>query len=224
MKVLELKSGLKIGEPLKVLEAKFEAWPWAQYDGVSPKNLNRISEEDIEVAYQLGSRSSRAEYRTLLRRQGATLASCLRRIEPERSIVDPITPLRPVLVQLFDAALSVRGIKLAGATKLLSRLRPAFVPVIDSIVENYYWYATSIRDTHRFRQLEAEESWGRYVFILLDLIRDDVRGSLPSIRAIQREAGARGHLWAAASEVRLVESAIWYYYARGNAPPRRGKG
>lgn len=111
-----------------------------------------------------------------------------------------------MLVQLFDAALSVRGIKLAGATKLLSRLRPAFVPVIDSIVETYYWYATSIRDTHRFRQLEAEESWGRYVFILLDLIRDDVRGSLPSIHAIQREAGAKGHLWAAAAFTMSSES------------------
>jgi hypothetical protein len=54
-----------------------------------------------------------------------------------------------------------------GATKLLSPLRPSLLPVVDSIVDQYYWFASAIRDERSFRRLESAESWGGYLVELL---------------------------------------------------------
>ena len=113
---------------------------------------------------------------------------------------------------LFDLLLNTKFIKLAGATKLVSPFRPRLIPVIDSVVENYYWFATSITDKESFRRLKQAAGWGEYVLVLLELIQRDVRGARTQIDRVRRACGNMPY--ARASRVRIVESLLWYYYAR----------
>ena len=105
---------------------------------------------------------------------------------------------------------------MAGATKLLARFRPGLIPVIDSVVEDYLWFSTSIRHENRFRDLQR--AWNRapkgdYIFLLLELLRDDLRGALQGIDKVLEACASES--FANASRVRVVESLIWFYYAGG---------
>jgi hypothetical protein len=128
---------------------------------------------------------------------------------------DKVHSLRTAVVDLVNIITDQKGVKLAGAMKLLSPFRPGFLPVIDSIVENYYWFALSMSNEAQFRQLEAayHSTWGDYVWFLLDLMRNDIivaRAEIDRVRAAFSEKPL-----ASISRVRVLESLIWYYYARG---------
>jgi len=104
---------------------------------------------------------------------------------------------------------------MAGATKLLYPFRPSLFPVIDSIVDRYYWYATSINDWDAFRKLSAIEGWGEYIFELLRLMQADVDAVRSEIDQVLDACS--GHVFSKASRVRVLESLIWHYYARAGA-------
>jgi hypothetical protein len=215
---VRLPSGLVFRDAPRMLTAKFGEWPWDKYDGVPVSDRNRIGKADIDRVYQLGARTPRSAYEGFLKEHGVAVSEHLSAI-PQAALEDDdlcLADLRKPVVSLFDLLMSVKSIKLAGATKLLAPFRPALLPVIDSVVENYYWYATSITDENSFRNLERTHkagTSGEYVFGLLELIREDVRGACAQIDKVRHACGDA--LYAKASRVRVVESLIWFYYARG---------
>jgi hypothetical protein len=216
---LKLPSGLCLRNAPIMLHKKFEQWPYERYDGDFPANPNVIGEADIERVYQLGARTPKQAYRSLCHSEGARLTLLLRKLPGGARIESTnLDRHRDTLVELLDLTLSTKGIKLAGATKLLSPFRPGLIPVVDSVIEEYYWYATSIGDTARFRKLEASfksGSWGEYIFEILKLMKDDVRRARADIDRVL--TAARPAPYSNISRVRAVESLIWYYYARGDA-------
>jgi hypothetical protein len=214
---LRLKSGLRIGNPTELLRSKFREYPFANWDTWKPSDPHRISFEDAKMAHKLGGRSSDAAYVKWIRQRGAEMSEALKGIPPRAALedVDLGGRIGVRLRSLFDAALAVKGIKMAGATKVLALFRPRLLPVIDSVVDNYYWYSTSVRDTPRFRKLQQHKTWGEYVLEVLRLIQEDVSSASRRIDAIR--SAACDEPWTKASRVRIVESAIWYYYARGDA-------
>jgi hypothetical protein len=171
----------------------------------------------VDRVYQLGARTPRAAYEALLQSKGRQINRHLKGL--------PLTPLEDAdldavkdhIVGVFDLVLGSKYIKLAGATKLLYPFRPALLAVLDSVVENYYWYATSIGDEASFRRLEAANTWGEYVLELLRLLREDVFAARKQIDDVL--AANAGEDFAGASRVRVVESLIWAYYARGGLHP-----
>jgi hypothetical protein len=203
-----------------MLRKKFTEWRWENYDGDRPSDPNRISINDIERVYQLGSRTPRQAYQSVLEKNSETISQHLKAIPQHLALEDDalsLSDLRQDLEGLFDIFLQTKSIKLAGTTKLLSPFRPALIPVVDSIIEYYYWYATSIANERSFRKLERafKESrpCGEYLFCLLELMRDDVRGARTEIDRVRHACGDQPY--AKASRVRVVESLLWFYYARG---------
>jgi hypothetical protein len=142
-----LPSGLVFRNAPEMLNSKFELWPWEKYDGTLVNDWDRIGKTDIERVYQLGARTPRSTYEELLDKYGDAISQNLKAI-PQTALEDDnlcLTDLREPLVGLFNRLMGTKSIKLAGATKLVVPFRPALLPVIDSVVENYYWYATSIK-------------------------------------------------------------------------------
>lgn len=212
---LHLPSGLIVKRADEVLREKFRQWPWDRYDGVAVESPHVVSSNDVDAVYRLGMRGGRSSYATLLRTQGATLTRLLRRIPLNVMLEEAdLTSLRRPMVDLFNAARAPR-LLLAGSTKLLYRFRPGLFVVLDSVVANYYWYATSISDEPRFRQLERAKakSLGDYVFDLMQLLQWDVLGARAAIDRVSRACS--DEVFAGAPRVRIVESLIWFYYARG---------
>jgi hypothetical protein len=213
---IHLASGFVLRDAAARLQAKYRLWPWEQYDGVPVAHPSRVTDADIDCTYRLGSRTPRYSYVDLVGKHGKAISKYLRAIPLDRALEDDhldLARLRPTLVDLFNLMTSVPRIKLAAATKLLHRHRPGILAVIDSVVADYYWFATSIRDEAAFRRLERADSLGERIATYLELLREDVRGAR---RQIDRaRAACAGFPFAHASRVRIVESLIWHYYAGG---------
>lgn len=212
---LKLKSGLTISNPVSALDEKFRQWPWEKYDGDPPANPNRLTIFDIGRVYQLGARTKKSTYQELIQTHGADISSILKDI-PDIAIEDAnLSSLRPQIIPLFNLVLDVKGIKLAGATKLLSPFRPKLIPVLDSVIAQYYWHSTSIQNEPQFRNLEAayNVSWGEYVLELMQLIKEDVEAAKDQIDRILHACSEKPY--STISRIRVVESLIWFYYARG---------
>lgn len=218
---LKLPSGLCIRDAVATLQAKFVEWPWEKYDGDPPCDPDMIVAADIDRANRL-ARADRKVYEPLMDKCGPTIRDLLARLPKAPLEEADFDAARAAIVELFDLFLGMKHVGLARATKLLYPFRPSFLAVMDSLLENYYWWATSIRDEARFRQLERafRDSKGQYVFELLSLLRDDIRGAKDDIDSVIR--GCSGLPYATVPRIRVVESLIWYYYARGRIVPEKG--
>jgi hypothetical protein len=84
------------------------------------------------------------------------------------------------------------------------------MPILDSVVHNYYRFSISLRDEDLFLRLSAM-SWGEFAFSLIAQIRQDLRAVGRQIAEVQRAVA--GTPFAGASALRVLESLIWYYYA-----------
>lgn len=213
---VHLKSGLVLRDAAGMLVEKFRQWPWDRYDGDPPRDLNVVDPgPDVDRVYRLGARTPRHAYVGLIQAQGAKLSACLRSIPSHVALEDAdLASLRQPIVELFDTV-CCKHLKMAGATKLLYPFRPSLLPVIDSVVDRYYWYATSINDEAAFRKLSAIEGWGEYIFELLRLMQADVDAARSEIDQVLQACS--GHAFSKASRVRVLESLIWHYYARAGA-------
>lgn len=216
-RTLRLPSGLCLPRPAAMLRAKFSEWAYENYDGYRPDDPDCPGPKDIEIVYQLGARSSKDAYRRLLQKSRREVRAALERLPTSRALESSsLKSIRSPFIDLIDLCCATKGIKLAGATKLLALFRPSIIPVMDSVVDSYYWYATSITDVPRFRTLARHDTWGTYAFELLCLMREDIRGARAPLDSILRDV--RHEPFGGISRLRVLESLIWYHYARGDAP------
>src|SRR5438132_14358995 len=98
-----------------MLRAKFEEWPYDNYDGLPLTDANRIAVGDIAPVYQLGARTRRTAYERLLRSRGRVISGHLATIPRGRALedIDLNRPaLRASLHGLFDLLLNTKFIKL----------------------------------------------------------------------------------------------------------------
>lgn len=215
---LRFRSGLRVADPAGMLRAKFMQWPWENYDGDRPADLNHLTLADVKRANAgLAARSSYDGWRQLIDAKGAQIDGLLAKF-PETPLEDvDLDVVREPLIGLFNLV-RVKNISISRATKVLFPFRPALLGVLDSVVENYYWYGTSITDEPRFRRLERAATWGVYAFELLALLREDVDAARDVIDAIRTAVAPEPY--SKASRVRVVESLIWWYYQRQGALSR----
>jgi hypothetical protein len=104
----------------------------------------------------------------------------------------PWLPLR----ELFDAFAEIRGVGCSKMTKALHRMRPALIPLLDSVVQRY---------------LEDDDPGARAPFgeRALGLVRGykhDLDRNRASMRAIRGELARRGR---PLTEVRILDLLIW---------------
>jgi len=211
---IQLPSGLLLRDAVAMLRAKFEQWPWDLLDGIPIVDANVISDEDVELSFS-GARARtsipRNAYMAALRKKQVDISGLLRSIPVDAILEDAdLQLLRAPIVGLYDCLLALKGVQIANATKVTYRHRPALLPIIDSAVENYYWYATSIRDEDRWRQMRQVFGTGEYAFVLLSLLRGDLREVISEIDRVRH--AVRDMAFAGISRVRVLEALIWYYY------------
>lgn len=186
---IQLPSGLLLRDAVAMLRAKFGQWPWGRFDGIPLADPHVISEADVEASFR-GARARSnvncSAYKAAFRKRQAEISDLLRAIPADVSLEDAdLSQLRAPIVQLYDCLMAMKGVKLANATKVTHRHRPRPLPVIDSALDYYYWYATSIRNEDRWLQLRRVVGWGEYAFALLSLFREDlcaVTGQIDRVR------------------------------------------
>jgi hypothetical protein len=130
-----LRNGVGIEDPLGVVLGVLSS-PGG-FDLSDPARPAAFGELDLRLANRGGARISATEIAAILERRPA-IETALRAIAPDASLAgapDPVPWL--ALTQLFDAFADIRGVGLSKMAKALYPKRPALIPMLDSIVQNY---------------------------------------------------------------------------------------
>jgi hypothetical protein len=188
-----LRSGVVIDDALTVVLGPIDAG-WA----LDPRDTSPMSfgEPDLRLANRAGARISAAEIAAVLERRRA-IERALGAIAPDASLAGAASSVPwPALRQLFEAFADLRGVGFAKATKALHRKRPALIPMLDSVVQQY------LADD----DLGAGAPFGERALALVGGYKRDLDANRAALRALRRELARRGY---DLTEVRLLDLLIW---------------
>jgi hypothetical protein len=172
-----LRSGVLIEDPLRVVLGFLARW---RLDVSDPSQSASFGEPDLRLA----------------NRGGAPIERALAAIAPGASLSAqassvPWLPLR----QLFDAFTEIPGVGFAKMTKALRPKRPALIPMLDSIVQEYL----------AGDDPGAQAPFGRRALELVRGYKSDLDRNSAAVRAIRQELAGRGY---ELTEVRILDLLI----------------
>lgn len=187
-----LRNGADIDDPLAVVLGFLRAWRLEVSDPSRPVSFG---EPDLRLANRGGARISVAEIAAILERRPA-IEEALRAIAPDASLAGAANPVPWLpLGRLFGAFAGIRGVGLSKTTKALHPKRPALIPMLDSIVQNY------LRDD----DLGAQVPFGERALALVRGYQRDLDSNWAALRAIRQELARRSY---ELTEVRILDLLI----------------
>ena len=102
------------------------------------------------------------------------------------------------LTRLFVAFGDIRGVGFSKMTKALHKKRPALIPMLDSVVQEYL--------TSDDPQAASSGTFGERATALVRSYKRDLDRNRSALRGIQLELASRGHR---VTEVRILDLLIW---------------
>jgi hypothetical protein len=161
-----------------------------------------FDERDLRLANRGGARISAAEIAAVLERRGR-IERALRDIRPDASLTDATSAIPwSALTRLFGGFADIRGVGLSKMTKTLHRKRPALIPLLDSVVQDYLERADP--------ETRSATTFEERATTLVRSYKQDLDRNRTALRAIQRELARRGYRL---TEVRLLDLLIWSAFA-----------
>ena len=201
MNEMKLASGARIPEPLTLLTSFFQE-EWAYYDGVpdlSPRNIEPL---DVVVTVSVNSFLNSATRIRSVHRGMAEACDRLLMHVPEDADLRTF-PLDDV-VALLHAACQVKWVLVPVAAKILHRKRPRLIPMLDTVVSDYYLEATERVDLKAARgdSRRAAEA----ARVPLEASRQDLEESWDQLTAFRTLLSNQGF---PVTELRILEVLIW---------------
>ena len=189
-----LRKGVDVDDPLTVVLRFLDAYPNVDLGGAS--RPASFGESDLRLANRGGARISAAEIAAILERRRA-IEGALRAIAPDATLArtESSVPWLP-LARLFDAFAGIRGVGCSKMTKALHRKRPALIPLLDSVVQQY------LEDDDP----GATAPFGERALELVRGYKRDLDRNRTAVRGVRRELAKRGY---AMTEVRILDLLIW---------------
>jgi hypothetical protein len=102
------------------------------------------------------------------------------------------------LTRLFDAFADIRGVGFSKMTKALHKKRPALIPMLDSVVQEYL--------TRDEPEVASSGTFGERATALVRSYKRDLDRNRSALRRMQRELARREHRL---TEVRILDLLIW---------------
>ncbi|HYB88320.1 MAG TPA: DUF6308 family protein [Streptosporangiaceae bacterium] len=188
-----LRNGTHVDDPLTVVLGLLTA-NW-RIDVSDPARPVSFGEPDLRLANRGGARISAAEVAAVLERRRA-IEGALRAIAPDASLAGAANPVPWLpLSQLFDAFAGIRGVGLSKTTKALHPKRPALIPMLDSIVQNY------LKDDDP----GAHAPFGERALGLVRGYRRDLDRNWAAVRTVRQQLARHGY---ELTEVRILDLLI----------------
>ena len=188
-----LRDGAEVGDPLRVVLGFIKA-P-GRFGVSDPALPASFGEPDLRLANRGGARISAAQIAAILQRR-SPIERALRDIPPGASLSGEVThvPWLP-LRQLFEAFADIRGVGMSKMTKALYPKRPALIPMLDSMVQEY------LRDDDPGAGVPlAERALGLVRGYQRDLHRNQM-----AVQAVRQDLTGRGYRL---TEVRILDLLI----------------
>ena len=196
MSTIILRGGIEVENPLDVALQFLQAY--SGYEAGDSSRPDSFDERDLRLANRGGARISAAEIAAILERR-REIDGSLRRIGPGESLTDTASSIPwIVLTQLFDAFANIRGVGFSKMTKALHRKRPALIPMLDSVVQEYL--------TRDDRATCSSESFGARATALVCSYKRDLDLNRSAHDEVMRKLGARDYRL---TEVRILDLLIW---------------
>jgi hypothetical protein len=188
-----LRHGVGIEDPLRVVLGFLKA-P-GRFDVSDPSRPGSFGEPDLRLANRAGARISAAQIAAILERR-RPIERALRDIPPGASLSAevnsvPWLPLR----QLFGAFADIRGVGVSKMTKALYPKRPALIPMLDSMVQEY------LRDD----DLGAQASFAERTIGFVRGYQRDLDRNWAAVQAVRQDLTRRGY---GLTEVRILDLLI----------------
>ena len=171
---------------------------YSSYEAEEASGPGSFDESDLRLANRGGARISAAEIAAILERRGE-IERTLREIHPDSSLVAATSSISWVpLTRLFDAFADIRGVGFSKMTKALHKKRPALIPMLDSVVQEYL--------TSNDPEAASSGTFGERATALVRSYKRDLDRNRSALRQIQRELASRDHR---VTEVRILDLVIW---------------
>jgi uncharacterized protein DUF6308 len=186
-----LRGAIELADPLEVALGFFEAYGADDPGGMSDPDV--FDQRDLKRANRGGSRISTAEQAAVLARRGP-IESALRAIPVDASLAARTVPWGP-LTELFGSFGEIRGVGFAKMTKTLHGKRPALIPILDSVVQEYL--ANDEPESPEF---------GERATALVRSYKQDLDRNRAALREVSHALARRGY---ELTEVRILDVLIW---------------
>jgi Family of unknown function (DUF6308) len=196
MNTMTLRGGVELDNALELALEFLEAYASLETnDSSGPASFD---ESDLRQANRGGARISAAEIAAILERRGE-VERALGQLDPDASLMDATSsiPWAP-LTRLFDAFADIHGVGFSKMTKALHRKRPALIPMLDSVVQEYL-----ARD---LPQTASSASFGERATALVRSYKQDLDRNRSALHEVQRALAGRGYQL---TEVRILDLLIW---------------
>jgi hypothetical protein len=185
-----------VDNPLELALEFLEAY--SRYETEDASGPGSFDESDLRLANRGGARISAAEIAAILGRR-EEIERALREIQPDSSLATATSSIAWVpLTRLFDAFADIRGIGFSKMTKALHKKRPALIPMLDSVVQEYL--------TSDDPEVASSGTFGERATALVRSYKRDLDRNRSALRQIQRELASRDHRL---TEVRILDLLIW---------------
>jgi hypothetical protein len=196
MSTIILRGGVEVENPLE-LALEFLA-AYSSYEPRDSSGPASFDESDLRQANRGGARTSAAEIAAILERRGE-IERALREIHPAASLADAASaiPWLP-LTRLFDAFSDIRGVGFSKMTNALHLKRPALIPMLDSVVQEYL--------TTDDPATSSPESFGARAIALVRSYKRDLDRNRSALDELKRELATRDY---PLTEVRILDLLIW---------------
>ena len=200
MNTITLRGGVELDNALELALEFLEAYPSRETDESS--GPASFGESDLRLANRGGARISAAQIAAILERRDE-VEQALGQLDPDASLMDatssiPWTPL----TRLFDAFADIHGVGFSKMTKTLHTKRPALIPMLDSVVQEYL--------TKDLPQTSSPASFGERATALVRSYKQDLDRNRSALQEIQRELAGREYQL---TEVRILDLLIWSVFA-----------
>jgi hypothetical protein len=200
---LALPSGITVADPAARL-GRFLEEEFPYYDGVISADPDRIDPVDVLVTISVNSYiNSAAKVRRVHRGLVSACEPLLPSIPHHARLADGHGALDRVK-EIIAAAVTVRDVLVPVATKVLHRKRPSLIPMLDSVVINYY--ADALGRPELKGRKEDKRRAADVAVVTLQAFRSDLLAAADALSALVTRLAARGF---PITDVRALEVLIW---------------
>jgi len=198
-----LPSGATIPEPERLVGAFFTE-EWAYYDGIDDADPDRIQPVDIVATLSVNSfLTSATRIRSVHRGFAAGCESHLAQIPVDADL--RTFPLDPV-ADLLNAACQVPYVLVPVATKVLHRKRRSLIPMLDTVVSNYYLDSLARPDLRAATQDKKRAA--AVALVPLEGFRIDLVSAWPELTELRDGLGRSGF---PVTQLRILEVLVWMW-------------
>lgn len=205
-----LASGLTLADPWKLMSRMREQPDWYPvYDGVQDFPDDDLGSCEITLSIMLNSgiRTNEATELFLKAARDPLVSSLLHQLHGIE-LQDAEYGHLAAFAELIDR-LQVKGVALSTLSKILHKKRPAFIPVLDTIVQDHYWHALRKGLSGPWKgRTKCKEA-----IAILWLMQGDLVHSFHEIEYLRRRLLSSGMKF---TRCRLLSHLIWEHRQQGS--------